>query len=101
MKPLIRTALTFSSALLLGMLLAAPNSHAADVLAKPGSLVKFRTDARVYSVTDTSGTLDWIKTEAEFKQRGYNFSQVMTLPDGQFPLNSIVEKQSAAQIPEP
>lgn len=85
--------------MLSGMLLAASDIHAAAVLAKPGSLVKFRTDSRVYVVKDASGALEWIKTEADFKQRGFNYSQLMTLSDGQFPLYSIVESQ-AATVPQ-
>lgn len=89
MKPLVRTVLIFSGALVLGMILAAPNTRAATPLARAGSLIKFNTDPRVYVVKDGQGTLEWIRTEADFRQRGYSFSDVKQLPDSQLSSYSI------------
>lgn len=82
MKSWIRTILTFSGAVLLGMILAAPRiSHAAALFAERGALVKFQTDSHVYEVKDDSGALEWIPTEAAFKKRGFSFSRIVILSD--------------------
>lgn len=83
MKPWVRIILTFTGAVIIGMILAAPRySHAAAPSAQLGALVKFQTDPCVYIVRDNNG-LEWIPTEAEFKKRGFSFSQVVVLSDGE------------------
>lgn len=51
-----------------------------NIVAKRNSLVKFDTSPKVYQVKDQN-ELEWIKSETGFGNLGYNFSQIITLPE--------------------
>jgi carboxyl-terminal processing protease len=53
---------------------------AGNAALKEGSLVKFSTSNKVYQVKSNK-ELEWIKTESGFKNLGYDFSQVIVLPE--------------------
>ncbi len=70
-----------------------------NVLFKPGSLIKIQTDPKVYLVTDESGHLEWIKTEEDFKARGFLFASIHDVPDTFFPDYSLTPEVSNFATP--
>lgn len=71
-------------AILSGVAILSTTHDAEAAMATAGSLIKFKTDSRVYLAIDDEGTIEWIPSEAEFKRRGYSFSNIKTLSDAQF-----------------
>ncbi len=92
-KPIVRMLLTFSGAIILGMILAAPNVHAAPLRVSQGALVKFQTDPRVYLAKDDNGTLEWIRTEAELLRRGLKMSQISSVSDSHIELYKVLPSE--------
>jgi D-alanyl-D-alanine endopeptidase (penicillin-binding protein 7) len=80
------------------LLLIPSSASAANFLAEKGSLVKFQTDSRVFFVSNEQGGLEWVQTEAEFKKRGFQFSQVKTLSDAELSNYNFL---AAAPVDEP
>lgn len=76
--------LTFSSVKTVSATELASYTLGKNVLFKTGSLIKIQTDPKVYQVITDDGALEWIPSEAEFKQRGLSFADVKDLPDSLF-----------------
>jgi carboxyl-terminal processing protease len=51
-----------------------------NILLKTGSLVKFDYNSKVYEVK-AGGEIEWIKSEEGFKSAGYDFDNVVKLPE--------------------
>lgn len=64
-----------------------------NIIFSKGALIKIQTDPKVYEVLDAAGTIAWIKTEDEFKTRGFKFSDIKDVPDTFFPDYKIVTSE--------
>lgn len=71
-----------------------------NVIYKQGTLIKIQTDPKVYLVKDEIGNLEWIPTEADFKNRGFSFKDVHDVSDAFFPDYHLQQNSSNFATPQ-